>query len=504
MSTHFKIIVPLYNVENWIDKCVKSIKLQNYDNYECFLIDDISTDKTSEIIKNLISDDERFHYIENKEKKYALKNIYEAIALSGNNPEDVIVTLDGDDWLATKKSLTVLDQKYRNHNCYITYGSYIEYPSMKRGPFCREIPFDIIKNNSYRRHMWVSSHLRTFKRHLWNKINKSDLLDEEGNFYRMTWDMAFMFPMLEMAGTLSLHIPDILYAYNRQNPLNDDKVNHKLQLHTESIIRNKNPYQKKYVTSEILGPSENLSGVGNQLFCVATTLSYAIDNDMYAYFPQLSSDHHIKKYRNIFYKNLSTGTYDVSENVHLEPHFHYSKIPTSDKNLKIKGYFQSWKYFNHNRDKILNLLNIKDLKESIRNKFKDYSDYISIHVRRGDYLELSDYHHNLSLEYYKKAISVFGEDKKFLIFSNDLEWCKDNFNFLKNVEFSPTNEDWEDIVLMSTCKHNIIANSSFSWWGAWLNESPNRKVICPKKWFGPKYSNKETLDLFPKDWSVIA
>jgi len=504
MSNKYKIIVPFYNVEKWIGNCIKSIQLQNYEEYECYLIDDLSTDNTVEKILELIKNDKRFHLIKNKEKKYALRNIYEGIQQSGNDDEDIIVTLDGDDWFASKMTLKILNENYSQTGCWLTYGSYLEFPSKKRGTFCEKISKKIIKENSYRQNRWVSSHLRTFKRHLWNRIKKEDLLDEQENFYRMTWDMAFMFPMMEMAGALSIHIPEILYCYNRQNPINDDKVDHSLQLRTEQIIRSKQPYKEKFVTCNILGPSGDLSGIGNQLFCVATTLSYGLENNFTPYFPQMVTDNLIRRYKNNFYKKLSSGiSENICDNHHIEADFSYQKINKSDNNITLQGYFQSEKYFKQHREHILTSLNITELKDKIKEKFGDCSDCISIHVRRGDYLELSDYHHNLTMDYYIKAIEKFDQSDKFLIFSNDMKWCKDNFNFLKNVEFSECDEDWEDIIKMSNCKDNIIANSSFSWWGAWLNENIDKKVICPKKWFGSKYSNKDTSDLLPKRWSTI-
>ena len=106
---NFKIIVPFYNVEEWIGKCVKSIQLQKNKNFKCFLIDDISTDNSANVIENLISQDDRFVLIKNKEKKFALKNIFDAISDSGSDPEDIIVTLDGDDWFASKEVLNVLN-----------------------------------------------------------------------------------------------------------------------------------------------------------------------------------------------------------------------------------------------------------------------------------------------------------------------------------------------------------------------------------------------------------
>lgn len=498
----FKIIVPFYNVEDWIGKCVKSIQLQTYSDFECLLIDDISTDNSVDVVNKLIKDDSRFRLIKNTEKKFALRNIYEAIKASGSDPEDIIVTLDGDDWFATKKALETLNEVYHEYSCFMTYGSYVEYPSMTKGKFCRQIPAKIVQDNSYRQHQWLSSHLRTFKRHLWNSIELKDLKKDD-EFFRMTWDMAFMFPMLEMAGPLAIHIEKMLYSYNRQNPLNDDKVNHKLQLQTESHIRSKSKYVKNFVTPEILGPSDGLSGIGNQLFCVATTLGYAYDNEAIPAFPQIKTDRLINKYKNNFYKNLKIGRTDgLATNHYHESGFEYNKIEKRDGILKIRGYFQSHKYFNKYRGKILKDLNIENLKNQVVNQYGDFSDFVSIHVRRGDYLKLSDYHYNLQMDYYKKAIESFDQSTKFIIFSNDLGWCRDNFKFLNDPKFSPTKEDWEDIILMSTCRDNIIANSSFSWWGAWLNTNESKKVIAPKKWFGPKYAHNNTKDLLPGSWIV--
>ena len=497
---HFKIIVPLYNVQDWVKKCVKSIQLQTYSNYECYLVDDISTDSSREIIKSLIQDDERFVLIENTEKKFALRNIYEAIEHSGDNPEDVIVTLDGDDWFATKKALEILNEVYLENRCFMTYGSYIEFPSMKRGPFCKQIPHDVVKGSTYRQSKWFSSHLRTFKRHLWERIEVSDLKNGD-EFFRMTWDMAFMFPMLEMSGPLAIHIDKMLYSYNRQNPLNDDKVNHRLQLLTERHIREKNKYEQDFVIADILGPSGNLSGIGNQLFCVATALGYAYEHSATPIFPQIRTDRFINMFKDTFYKNLNVGREgDFSTAFHQEPFFEFQKIKHTRGALKIRGYFQSYKYFENHRNKILDSLNIHELKNGIKEKYGDYSDFVSIHVRRGDYLHLSQYHYNLQMDYYNNAIEHFGKDSKFLIFSNDIDWCKQEFNSLKNVQFSENKDDWEDIILMSTCRDNVIANSSFSWWGAWLNTNNSKTVIAPSRWFGPAYSNKSIKDLIPEDW----
>jgi len=243
MDNHFKIIVPLYNVEKWIKMTIRSLKLQSYKNFQCILVDDCSTDSSVEIIRKEIAEDPKFLLIENKDKKLALKNIYEAIVAATPANEDIIITLDGDDWLAAKNTLEILNNKYKEDDCWITYGSYIEYPSKVRGKFSRQIPKEIIDSNSFRESEWMSSHLRTFKYKLWKMIKKEDFLEDDGRFCDGAWDMIFMFPMLEMAGHKSAYVKDVLHVYNRINPLNEDKVDHKKLLLSEARIRSKEKYK---------------------------------------------------------------------------------------------------------------------------------------------------------------------------------------------------------------------------------------------------------------------
>jgi len=239
------VIVPLYNVEKWIKYCVRSIKAQQYDNYHCYLIDDISTDSTSDIIEQEISGNDNFTLIKNVDKKYALLNIYDTIADNNLEDEDIVVLLDGDDWFANPNVLNTVNEAYNSKKCLFTYGSYIEYPSNTIGKFAKQIPNSVIEQSSYRSSEWMSSHLRTFKCKLWNKIHKKDLINSKTNkFYKAAWDLAFVFPMLEMAAERALYLNEVLYVYNRQNPLNEDKINHSLQLNEENEIRNKDKYEK--------------------------------------------------------------------------------------------------------------------------------------------------------------------------------------------------------------------------------------------------------------------
>jgi len=183
-----------------------------------------------------------------------------------------------------------------------------------------------------------------------------------------------------------------------------------------------------------------------------------------------------------------------------EPKFSHDDLPTQD-NILFNGYFQSEKYLD--RELILKLYSIDDISlEYINDKYKNIiSNSVSIHVRRGDYLNKYDKHPVQDINYYNLAMKYFRDYKKFIIFSDDIEWCKTNFIGDQFI-FIEGEHDYIDLWLMSLCDHNIIANSSFSWWGAWLNQNINKKVIAPKNWFGPK-KKLDTIDLYCKDWILI-
>ena len=238
MANHFKIIVPFYNVEQWIKMTIKSAQLQEYKDFECNLVDDISKE---------IKGDDRFTIVRNKEKKYVLKNISDAISLSNPSKDDIIVILDGDDWFASKDVLSILNKVYDKNDCWLTYGSYIEHPSNTRGKFARKVPQQIVDNNLFRDSPWMTSHLRTWKYGLWKKLDQQRSFIEPdviiaGNHFANCWDLAYMFPLLELAGPKIHFISDIMYVYNRQNPLNVDKLDHNLQLTMEQKIRSMEKY----------------------------------------------------------------------------------------------------------------------------------------------------------------------------------------------------------------------------------------------------------------------
>lgn len=227
--------------------------------------------------------------------------------------------------------------------------------------------------------------------------------------------------------------------------------------------------------------------LGNCLFQAACTIALALRNNDSFGFP------HNWKYKDFF--NIPSNSFVKNmaiKSVYNEPYFHYAPIPYKN-GINLLGYFQSSKYFDDYASTIKEYLTPKYNHEKI--------DMTSIHVRRDDYLKYPQHHPTLNMEYYEKAIELVGGGS-FLIFSDDINWCKNHF-IGNNFEFSENNSNINDLVLQSKCKNNIIANSSFSWWGAYLNSNTNKQVIAPKKWFGPALSMHNTDDLYCNNWIVI-
>jgi glycosyltransferase involved in cell wall biosynthesis len=242
MNTHFKIIIPAYNVEDMIQNALISVLNQDYDNFECIITNDCSEDNTSQVIRDFISDNEAQEYFvlyENAERKYALYNLYMMIQEMNAEDEDVIITLDGDDWLNGENVLSRLNEIYEEEDCWLTYGSYIEYPSGRDSSFhVSEYSAAIIESGDFRKDsQWRASHLRSFKYKLAKKLVEEDMLDEDGLYYAWSYDQALMYPMLEMARERIKFVSDILMVYNDENPINEHKVNRQEQIDCAERIK---------------------------------------------------------------------------------------------------------------------------------------------------------------------------------------------------------------------------------------------------------------------------
>jgi hypothetical protein len=259
-----------------------------------------------------------------------------------------------------------------------------------------------------------------------------------------------------------------------------------------------------------------MGGIGNVMFKLSTTISLALDNNVDYIFSNefirpadMVATKGLPDYRR-YYTNILRNIKFIDKLpgeyfTHSEKQFNFNKIQyTNGTNLLIEGHYQSEKYFENNKEYIINLYKPTDqIVNDIIEKLPNIQSYCSIHVRRGDYLVYPNHHPQQSIEYYKKSCEIIGLDKTFLIFSDDLNDIKDMFDFIPNKIFITFNEDWLDLYAMSLCEHNIICNSTFSWWGAYLNLNKNKKIITTNNWFGSEYHGFDISTLFPENWIRI-
>ncbi|MFA6066325.1 MAG: glycosyltransferase family 2 protein [Candidatus Babeliaceae bacterium] len=238
---NFVVIIPTYNNQNRCIANLMSVLGQLYNNYRVIIIDDASTDGTGDILEQFISYyqlHDKVILIRNQSRQGALANIYKAAHMC--DPYEIIVDLDGDDWLAYDGVLSYLNNVYQDESVWMTYGQFLQYPLGHKG-WCRQLPQEIIENNAYREYLWITSALRTFYAKLFQLIKKEDL-QYHNTFFPITSDLAFMFPMLEMAGNHSKFIKKVLYIYDRNTGSNDEHMNKELQETIELHIRRSKRY----------------------------------------------------------------------------------------------------------------------------------------------------------------------------------------------------------------------------------------------------------------------
>lgn len=280
-------------------------------------------------------------------------------------------------------------------------------------------------------------------------------------------------------------------------------------------------------------------GLGNQLFQVFATLAAAIRNGDTCYFLYSVKDATGKRttyWNNLFHSLIPMTVLSTPENVkrfmqlptHQEISFRHNKMPSktamNSTPLKLVGYFQSYKYFSDVQDKIYDKLQLMSQQQHVRAMFEESSWFsgitVAMHFRIGDYAHIQESHPIMGLEYYQRALKHIlehnpGSQIKVLIFNEarDNAVIVDHMHELKSYPVFAERcrfhkvpdivEDWKQMLLMSVCDHNIIANSTFSWWGAYLNQNPDKIVCYPSKWFGPALQKHDTRDLFPAEWIKI-
>lgn len=237
------VIIPSYNNRQWYRPNLDSVFCQKYNNYRVIYINDRSSDGTGELVGEYIQQAgmaDRFTFINNTERHGALANLYRAIHSCDNN--EIIITCDGDDWFETDQVLARVNQAYQDDMIWLTYGQFKIHPQGTTG-FCREMPAGVAQGNLFREYDWITSHPRTFYAALFKKVSLKDLL-YEGDFLDVTWDMAFMYPMLEMSVGHFAFISDTLYVYNQSNSLNDFRQKLARQIRCKYYVSSKDKYSR--------------------------------------------------------------------------------------------------------------------------------------------------------------------------------------------------------------------------------------------------------------------
>jgi hypothetical protein len=290
-----------------------------------------------------------------------------------------------------------------------------------------------------------------------------------------------------------------------------------------------------FITSEIMG------GLGNQLFQIFNLINYSLENNAKFYIPLKQPD---KKERPFYWENflVNLKPYLISEEklnkyilqIFNQYSFEYIPIPILNPgtSCKLNGYFQSHLYFDKHKEDIYKIIKLDEFRRNYINDY-DYSNTICLHFRLGDYIHLQHHHPLISKRYYLTSLNDLIKKLNNMEQYNTIKknwkviyFCEDNEHDIKYVhnmlseidkeleydrnifklsfeKIDKKYQDWEQLLIMSLCKHNIIANSTFSWFGAYFNDNKYKQVYYPSVWFGPGQGNKNTKYLFPDNWIRI-
>lgn len=283
---------------------------------------------------------------------------------------------------------------------------------------------------------------------------------------------------------------------------------------------------ESYVSCHIQG------GLGNQLFQIATAIDYSKKHKKSLIF--FNDKNYPKSHgfqRNTYWKTLFQNKLQVFpidqvnhfnfQSVREKQEFVHNDLPNVNGNVMLLGYFQSYKYLsNELRKEMQDLVfsnatymhtaydRYNQIKKEMSSDKDD--DYVSVHVRRTDYVILQHFHGVMNQSYYEKAYDIVCNSsdgklnkKKIVVFSDDIEWCKENFRIGENdIYFVDEKNECIELILMTFFTHNILANSTFSWWGSYLSNSKNKTVIAPSQWF-QKDGPSQWKEIYNPDWIVV-
>lgn len=233
--------------------------------------------------------------------------------------------------------------------------------------------------------------------------------------------------------------------------------------------------------------------MGNFLFQAATAIAYATQYGLEYTLPNTTKN---PTWNPIYLQHLVNPKWDPSlpEVKLTEVAFCHQRLPFKngwrDFNIILDGYWQTEKYFKEFRREVLKAFNFN---------WNPMIGTVSVHVRRTDYIKLAHKHPQVTVDWYLSAMGKFPRSR-FIFFSDDIAWCRDNFGYREDVTFSSSHSEVDDLVHMSECEHHICSSSTFSWWGAWLNQNPEKRIIIPKQWFMPGHGGLDTKDIVPAEW----
>jgi hypothetical protein len=251
-----------------------------------------------------------------------------------------------------------------------------------------------------------------------------------------------------------------------------------------------------------------MGGLGNQMFQAAHVFCQGKKHNRpvfllpYSWTPMQGKG--TENYTQNIFKNFQFGTSHDGFKEMVEGPWEYTSVKPFDEQTVFTGYFQSSKNFLGYNNEVRELFS--PTSDVIADFFQKYpqlneSNTVSIHIRRGDYLMNPHIHPSVGLSYIQKALDLVQDYSTIFVFSEDKNWVKENLKF-SNMIIVEEDEDYKEIWLMSLCKNNIICNSTFSWWGSFLNRNENKKVIAPSIWFGTGGPSNFS-DIYESNWIII-
>jgi hypothetical protein len=272
-----------------------------------------------------------------------------------------------------------------------------------------------------------------------------------------------------------------------------------------------------------------IGGIGNQLFQIFATLAYGIQTNVQVVFPSHNGTHKRITYWDTLFSGLQSYTTDSMENPpdidsfvpYKEPDFIYTPIPDfGDQSTKLDGFFQSFRYFEEVQSTLYDYIHLYDKQAEILDKYPQYfagKETVCMHFRLGDYKNKRYYHPIMNYEYFEEALRFVTQQTStvsrvlYLCEKADNEYVegqihrlRETFPTLEYVKIEDDIPDYEQLLMMSCCHHNIMSNSTFSWWGAYMNQHPNKVVCYPSVWFGQYFEHTPSCqDLMKPEWMKI-